>query len=103
MARDLLAQDSVTATLERITVSATELVDGCDAAGILVLHDSHVETLAPTHRWSSTATSCKNGLARDRALMPPTPSMASGCSASPISPGSSGGGLRTLPWPASSA
>lgn len=50
MARDLLAQDSVTATLERITASATELVDGCDAAGILVLHDRHVETLAPTHQ-----------------------------------------------------
>ncbi|MET7475985.1 GAF and ANTAR domain-containing protein [Streptomyces sp. NPDC005648] len=49
LARDLLAQDSVTATLERITRSATELVDGCDAAGILVLHDSAVETLAPTH------------------------------------------------------
>ncbi|MFE5922561.1 GAF and ANTAR domain-containing protein [Streptomyces sp. NPDC056468] len=49
MARDLLAQDSVGATLERITASATELVRGCDAAGILVLHDSKVETLAPTH------------------------------------------------------
>ncbi|MFD7939343.1 GAF and ANTAR domain-containing protein [Streptomyces sp. NPDC059755] len=50
MARDLLAQDSVNATLARITASATELVDGCDAAGILVLHDTKVETLAPTHR-----------------------------------------------------
>ncbi|MEU6114555.1 GAF and ANTAR domain-containing protein [Streptomyces sp. NPDC047117] len=49
MARDLLAQDSVSATLERITESATELVDGCDAAGILVLHARNVETLAPTH------------------------------------------------------
>ncbi|MFF7266294.1 GAF and ANTAR domain-containing protein [Streptomyces sp. NPDC008159] len=49
MARDLLAQESVQGTLERITASATELVDGCDAAGILVLHDSKVETLAPTH------------------------------------------------------
>jgi transcriptional regulator with GAF, ATPase, and Fis domain len=49
MARDLLAQESVKGTLERITASATELVDGCDAAGILVLHDSKVETLAPTH------------------------------------------------------
>jgi len=49
MARDLLRQDSVTATLERITRSATELVDGCDAAGILVLRDSQVESLAPTH------------------------------------------------------
>ncbi|MEV5957898.1 GAF and ANTAR domain-containing protein [Streptomyces sp. NPDC051987] len=48
MARDLLAQDSVASTLERITASATELVEGCDAAGILVLHDARVETLAPT-------------------------------------------------------
>ncbi|MEU8712171.1 GAF and ANTAR domain-containing protein [Streptomyces sp. NPDC093272] len=48
MARDLLAQDSVAGTLERITGSATELVEGCDAAGILVLHDRQVETLAPT-------------------------------------------------------
>ncbi|AOR37194.1 antitermination regulator [Streptomyces fodineus] len=48
MARDLLARDSVAATLERITAWAIELVDGCDAAGILVLHDKRVETLAPT-------------------------------------------------------
>ncbi|MFD5820254.1 GAF and ANTAR domain-containing protein [Streptomyces sp. NPDC127038] len=48
MARDLLAQDSFDATLQRITASATELVEGCDAAGILVLHDHQVETLAPT-------------------------------------------------------
>ncbi|WP_232838163.1 GAF and ANTAR domain-containing protein [Streptomyces geranii] len=48
MARDLLAQESVDATLERITASATELVDGCDAAGILVQHDATTETLAPT-------------------------------------------------------
>ncbi|WP_328756821.1 GAF and ANTAR domain-containing protein [Streptomyces sp. NBC_00271] len=50
MARDLLAQESVGATLERITASATELVEGCNAAGILVVHDSKVETLAPTHQ-----------------------------------------------------
>lgn len=48
MARDLLAQRSVDATLERITASAIELVEGCDAAGILVLHGTAVETLAPT-------------------------------------------------------
>ena len=48
MARDLLAQDSVAATLERITASATELVEGCDAAGILILHGTQVESLAPT-------------------------------------------------------
>ncbi|UUU20137.1 GAF and ANTAR domain-containing protein [Streptomyces sp. DSM 40750] len=48
LARDLLARHSVEATLERITASATELVEGCDAAGILVLHGTKVETLAPT-------------------------------------------------------
>ncbi|MGI5380398.1 GAF and ANTAR domain-containing protein [Streptomyces sp. CA-251387] len=49
MARDLLAQESVDATLERITGSAVELVEGCEAAGILVLHGNQVQTLAPTH------------------------------------------------------
>ncbi|MEU6476683.1 GAF and ANTAR domain-containing protein [Streptomyces sp. NPDC047017] len=48
MARDLLAQESVGDTLERITRSATALVEGCDAAGILILHGERVETLAPT-------------------------------------------------------
>lgn len=48
MARDLLAQDSVSSTLGRISDSATELVEGCTAAGILVLHDHKVETLAAT-------------------------------------------------------
>ncbi|MFF3420196.1 GAF and ANTAR domain-containing protein [Streptomyces sp. NPDC002698] len=48
MARDLLAQESVNATLERITSSATELVHGCDAAGILVLDGKQVHSLAPT-------------------------------------------------------
>ncbi|MDX2592729.1 MULTISPECIES: GAF and ANTAR domain-containing protein [Streptomyces] len=50
MARDLLAQDSVRATLERITSSATELVEGCDAAGVLILRGKRVESLAPTHQ-----------------------------------------------------
>jgi transcriptional regulator with GAF, ATPase, and Fis domain len=50
MARDLLAQETVDATLERITASATELVEGCDAAGILVLHGRKVQTLAPSHQ-----------------------------------------------------
>ncbi|MEH0417445.1 GAF and ANTAR domain-containing protein [Streptomyces sp. B21-083] len=50
MARDLLAQDSVDATLQRITASATELVEGCDAAGILVLQGQRVESLAPTEQ-----------------------------------------------------
>lgn len=49
MARDLLAQDSVGATLDRITASAVALVPGCEAAGILLLHGKRVETVAPTH------------------------------------------------------
>ncbi|WP_413805852.1 GAF and ANTAR domain-containing protein [Streptomyces sp. OE57] len=48
MARDLLAQESVEATLERISACAVDIVEGCDAAGILVLHGSRVESLAPT-------------------------------------------------------
>ncbi|MFJ1804472.1 GAF and ANTAR domain-containing protein [Streptomyces sp. NPDC088180] len=48
MSHDLLEQDTVAGTLERIAGSATELVDGCDAAGILILRDGRVETLAVT-------------------------------------------------------
>ncbi|MEV7659953.1 GAF and ANTAR domain-containing protein [Streptomyces anulatus] len=48
MAHDLLEQDTVAGTLERIAASATELIEGCDAAGILILRDSHVQTLAST-------------------------------------------------------
>ncbi|MFD8236258.1 GAF and ANTAR domain-containing protein [Streptomyces sp. NPDC059696] len=48
MARDLLAQETVLATLQHITKAATERVAGCDAAGILLLHGKRVETLAPT-------------------------------------------------------
>ncbi|MFR0358663.1 GAF and ANTAR domain-containing protein [Streptomyces sediminimaris] len=50
MARDLLAQTSVDSTLGRITASAVDLVEGCDAAGILVLKDTQVRTLAPTEQ-----------------------------------------------------
>lgn len=50
MARDLLAQETVDATLERITHSATELVEGCDAAGVLILHGKRVQSLAPTNK-----------------------------------------------------
>ncbi|WP_225320855.1 GAF and ANTAR domain-containing protein [Streptomyces luteolifulvus] len=48
MARDLLAQETVGDTLERITSSAVELVEGCDAAGILVLRGGKVKSLAPS-------------------------------------------------------
>ncbi|MFJ8098618.1 GAF and ANTAR domain-containing protein [Streptomyces griseofuscus] len=44
----MLAQESVTATLDKITASATELVEGCDAAGVLILNGKQVKTLAPT-------------------------------------------------------
>lgn len=46
MAHDLLEQESVAGTLERIAGSATELVEGCDAAGILILSGDQVQTLA---------------------------------------------------------
>lgn len=49
MARDLLAQESVQATAERIVHYAVQLVDGCDHAGILLLHRrDRVETAAAT-------------------------------------------------------
>ncbi|MEU3979235.1 GAF and ANTAR domain-containing protein [Streptomyces sp. NPDC026672] len=50
MARELLAEDTVGSTLDRITRAATGLVEGCDAAGILVLRGKQAETLAPTER-----------------------------------------------------
>ncbi|WP_251096709.1 GAF and ANTAR domain-containing protein [Streptomyces sp. Caat 7-52] len=50
MARSLLAQTSVQETLESITSSATELVEGCDEAGILVLRGLQVESLAATEQ-----------------------------------------------------
>jgi hypothetical protein len=37
MARDLLAQDTLQATLDRIAECSVELVDGCEAAGILTV------------------------------------------------------------------
>ncbi|MER7805340.1 GAF and ANTAR domain-containing protein [Streptomyces parvulus] len=48
MSRDLLAQKSVEGTLKRITGAATELLGGCDDAGILILNGKKVHSLAPT-------------------------------------------------------
>ncbi|MFZ3573147.1 GAF and ANTAR domain-containing protein [Streptomyces sp. BH097] len=48
MARELLAQQSVDATLHKITTWSVDQVEGCDAAGILVLRKGQVETLAAT-------------------------------------------------------
>ncbi|MDT0406724.1 MULTISPECIES: GAF and ANTAR domain-containing protein [Streptomyces] len=50
MARDLLAEHTLDSTLEQITESTVELVDGCDAAGILVLRGDRVSSLAPTEQ-----------------------------------------------------
>ncbi|MFE9813074.1 GAF and ANTAR domain-containing protein [Streptomyces sp. NPDC005548] len=48
MARDLLAQPTVDATLKRNTDAAYGFVEGCDAAGVLIIRDKTVKTLAPT-------------------------------------------------------
>lgn len=48
MARDLLAQDSVQATLDRIVEHATVLINGCDEAGILTVRRGEVRALAAT-------------------------------------------------------
>ncbi|MER6805334.1 MULTISPECIES: GAF and ANTAR domain-containing protein [Streptomyces] len=50
MARDLLAEHTLDSTLEKITKSAVELVEGCDASGILVLKGNRVSSLAPTEQ-----------------------------------------------------
>lgn len=48
MARDLLAQDSVQDTLNRIVEHATVLINGCDDAGILTVRRGEVRALAAT-------------------------------------------------------
>ncbi|MCX4572562.1 GAF and ANTAR domain-containing protein [Streptomyces sp. NBC_01571] len=48
MARDLLAQDSVQDTLNRIVEHATLLINGCDDAGILTVRRGEVHALAAT-------------------------------------------------------
>ncbi|MET9844755.1 GAF and ANTAR domain-containing protein [Streptomyces ossamyceticus] len=46
LARNLLAQESVQATLDEIAASAVKLIDGCDAAGILAVRKGRAVTLA---------------------------------------------------------
>lgn len=48
MARDLLAQPTVQQTLDRIVAHAVDLVDGCESAGILVIENREVRSLAWT-------------------------------------------------------
>jgi transcriptional regulator with GAF, ATPase, and Fis domain len=49
MARDLLAQPGVQQTLDRVVEHAVALVDGCESAGILVVRQGKVSTLAASH------------------------------------------------------
>lgn len=46
LARDLLTKESVQDTLDAIAVAAVELVNGCDAAGILAVRRGRAVTLA---------------------------------------------------------
>ncbi|MFJ7181733.1 GAF and ANTAR domain-containing protein [Streptomyces massasporeus] len=46
LARDLVARDSVQATLDAIAASAVKLIEGCDAAGILTVSKGRAVTLA---------------------------------------------------------
>jgi transcriptional regulator with GAF, ATPase, and Fis domain len=46
MARDLAAQESTRATLDRVVVHAVALVEGCEAAGVMVVRRGEVVTLA---------------------------------------------------------
>lgn len=48
MARDLLAQQTVQKTLDRIAEHAVALVDGCEAAGVMTVEGRRVNTLAAT-------------------------------------------------------
>ncbi|MEU1462659.1 GAF and ANTAR domain-containing protein [Streptomyces sp. NPDC005727] len=49
LARDLLEQDSVQATLDKISAAAVELVEGCEFAGILAVRKGKAVTLSATH------------------------------------------------------
>jgi transcriptional regulator with GAF, ATPase, and Fis domain len=46
MARDLAAQSSLGTTLDRVVAHAVGLVDGCEAAGVMMVRRGKVETLA---------------------------------------------------------
>jgi transcriptional regulator with GAF, ATPase, and Fis domain len=47
-ARDMANEDSTQATLQRAVALATELIDGCDLAGVSVVHTDHINTPAAT-------------------------------------------------------
>lgn len=49
MARDLLTQQTVQQTLDRIVAHAVALVDGCEFAGVLAVESGKLRTLAASH------------------------------------------------------
>src|ERR1044072_4382708 len=55
MARDLLAQETVQHTVDRIVEHAVALVDGCEAAGIVTVESGTPRTLAATNRIAAEA------------------------------------------------
>jgi GAF domain-containing protein len=55
MARDLLAQESVQNTLDRIVGYALNLVDGCERAGIMVINRGKVHTPAASDDMARTS------------------------------------------------
>ncbi len=85
LARDLLAQQTVTSTLERITASAIDLVPGCDGAGILILRDNGVQSLAPTDQRVIDSDRLQERCGKAPATTSPAGTKRSGCSGSPTS------------------
>lgn len=51
LARDLLSQESLHDTLDRITASATELVEDCDAAASSSCGAPRCSPWPPPNRW----------------------------------------------------
>ncbi|WP_353850172.1 GAF domain-containing protein [Streptomyces phaeoluteigriseus] len=98
MARDLLEQDSLQATVDRIAAHAVDLVHGCDAAGILTLRRARCRHWPPPRTWSVPATGSRASWAKARAsTRSPTTSPSS---ASPTSPHARTAGPATRPRPA---
>ncbi len=83
MARDLLAEHTLDATLEQISRSAVDLVEGCDAAGILVLRGDRVTSLAPTDQFVTDSDHLQGSCGRGRVSTRRGPTVPSGSSASP--------------------
>jgi hypothetical protein len=73
MARDLLAQDSLQETLDRIVSYALDLVDGCEGAGIMVVTKGTAHTLAASDEDARTSDRVQESSARARASTPRVP------------------------------